>query len=177
EGRVAAATAAICRRLDGIPLAIELAATRIAAFTVDGVAARRDARFRLLTGGSRTLARQQTMRATLDWSYELLSESERVVLRRLGVFVGAFTLDAVSAVAVSADIPASDIADSVANLVGKSLLSADVSGSIVHYRLLETTRAYARDKLLGSAEFDHCARRHAEYYRHLLQHAEAELET
>src|SRR5882724_485404 len=115
EGRVAAATAAICRRLDGIPLAIELAATRIVGFGVDGVAARLDDRFRLLTGGSRTLARQQTMRATLDWSYELLSESERVVLRRLGVFVGAFSLDAVSAVATGADIPASDIADSVAN--------------------------------------------------------------
>ena len=177
EGRVAAATVAICRRLDGIPLAIELAATRIVGFGVNGVAARLDDRFRLLTSGSRTLPRQQTMRATLDWSYELLSESERVVLRRLGVFVGAFTLDAASAVAASADIPASEVADSVANLVGKSLVSTDVSGAIVHYRLLETTRAYAREKLIGSAEFDHFARRHAEYYRDLFQHAEAELET
>ncbi len=177
EGRVAAATVAICRRLDGIPLAIELAATRIVGFGVNGVAARLDDRFRLLTGGSRTLARQQTMRATLDWSYDLLSESERVVLRRLGVFVGPFTMDAASAVAAGVDIPASEVADSVANLVGKSLLAADVGGAIVHYRLLETTRAYARDKLLGSAEFDHCARRHAEHYRHLLQHADAELET
>jgi predicted ATPase len=84
EGAVLAATAAICRRLDGIPLAIELAATRIAGFGVDGVAARLDDRFRLLTGGSRTLPRHQTMRATLEWSYELLSESERLVLRRLG---------------------------------------------------------------------------------------------
>src|SRR6266404_6409248 len=177
EGRVAAATVAICRRLDGIPLAIELAATRIVGFGVNGVAARLDDRFRLLTGGSRTLARQQTMRATLDWSYDLLSESERVVLRRLGVFVGPFTMDAASAVAASADIPASEVTDAVADLVGKSLLSTDVGGAIVHYRLLETTRAYARDKLLGSAEFDHCARGHAEYYRHLLQHADAELET
>src|SRR6266403_2978078 len=177
EGRVAAATVAICRRLDGIPLAIELAATRIVGFGVNGVAARLDDRFRLLTGGSRTLARQQTMRATLDWSYDLLSESERVVLRRLGVFVGPFTMDAASAVAAGVDIPASEVADSVANLVGKSLLAADVGGAIVHYRLLETTRAYARDKLLGSAEFDHCARGHAEYYRQLLQHADAELET
>src|SRR6266480_1694780 len=102
DGRVAAATAAICRRLDGIPLAIELAATRIAGFGVAGVAARLDDRFRLLTAGSRTaLPRHQTMRATLDWSHELLSESERVVLRRLGVFAGAFTLDAASAVAAS----------------------------------------------------------------------------
>src|SRR5206468_5221438 len=158
EGPVAAATVAICRRLDGIPLAIELAATRIVAFGVDGVAARLDDRFRLLTGGRRTLPRHQTMRATLDWSYELLSESERVVLRRLGVFVGAFTLDAASAVAASADLPASEVADSVANLVGKSLVSTDVGGAMVQYRLLETTRAYAREKLVGSAEFDHFAR-------------------
>ncbi len=177
EGRVAAATAAICRRLDGIPLAIELAATRTVALGVSGVAARLDDRFRLLTGGSRTMARQQTMRATLDWSYDLLSESERVVLRRLGVFVGPFTLDAASAVAAGVDIPASEVADSVANLVGKSLVSTDVGGAIVYYRLLETTRAYAREKLIGSAEFDHVAQRHAEYLRDLFEHAEAELET
>jgi predicted ATPase/DNA-binding winged helix-turn-helix (wHTH) protein len=177
EGPVLAATAAICRRLDGIPLAIELAATRIAGFGVAGVAARLDDRFRLLTGGSRTLARQQTMRATLDWSYDLLSESERVVLRRLGVFVGPFTMDAASAVAAGVDIPGSEIADSVANLVGKSLVSTDVGGAIVYYRLLETTRAYAREKLIGSAEFDHFAQRHAEYFRDLFEDAEAELET
>src|SRR5256712_7411603 len=176
ERRVAAATAAMCRRLDGIPLAIELAAARIVAFGVGGVAALLDDRFRLLAGGSRTLPRHQTMRATLDWSYELLSESERVVLRRLGVFVGPFTLDAASAVAASVDIPASDVVDSVANLVGKSLVSADVGGAIVHYRLLETTRTYVREKLIGSAEFDHFARRHAEYYRALLLHADAEFE-
>src|SRR6266542_6600357 len=178
DGRVAAATAAICRRLDGIPLAIELAATRIAAFGFGGVAARLDDRFRLLTAGSRTaLPRHQTMRATLDWSHELLSESERVVLRRLGVFVGAFTLDAASAVAASVDIPASEVVDSVASLVDRSLLSANVAGTIVRYRLLETTRAYAREKLLETAEVDHFARRHAEFYRKLLEHAEAELET
>src|SRR6266849_266796 len=178
DGRVAAATAAICRRLDGIPLAIELAATRIAAFGVGGVAARLDDRFRLLTAGSRTaLPRHQTMRATLDWSHELLSESERVVLRRLGVFVGAFTLDAASAVAASVDIPASEAVDSVASLVDKSLLSTNVTGTIVRYRLLETTRAYAREKLLEIAEVNHFARRHAEFYRKLFEHAEAELET
>src|SRR6266567_4629886 len=178
EGPVAAATAAICRRLDGIPLAIELAATRIAAFGVAGVAARLDDRFRLLTAGSRTaLPRHQTMRATLDWSHELLSESERVVLRRLGVFVGAFTLDAASAVAASVDIPASEAVDSVASLVDKSLLSTNVTGTIVRYRLLETTRAYAREKLLEIAEVNHFARRHAEFYRKLFDDAEAELET
>jgi predicted ATPase/DNA-binding winged helix-turn-helix (wHTH) protein len=177
EGPVLAATAAICRRLDGIPLAIELAATRIAGFGVAGVAARLNDRFRLLTGGSRTLPRHQTMRATLDWSFELLSESERVVLRRLAVFVGAFTLDAASAVAAGVDIPASEVADSVANLVGKSLVSTDVGGAIVYYRLLETTRAYAREKLIESAELGAFARRHAEYFRDLFEHAEAELET
>src|SRR5262249_11287310 len=117
EGRVAAATAAICRHLDGIPLAIELAATRIAGFGVDGVAARLDDRFRLLTGGSRTRPRHQTMRATLDWSFELLSESDRVVLRRLGAFVGPFTLDEASVVAAGVDIPPLEVVDSVANLV------------------------------------------------------------
>src|SRR5712692_8818961 len=177
EGPVLAATVAICRRLDGIPLAIELAATRIAGFGVAGVAARLDDRFRLLTGGSRTLPRHQTMRATLDWSYELLSESERVVLRRLGVFVGAFTLDAASAVAASVDIPASVVTDAVADLVGKSLLSTDVGGASLHYRLLETTRAYAREKLIESAELDRVAPRHAEYYRDLFERAEAEFET
>ena len=177
KGPVTAATVAICRRLDGIPLAIELAATRIVGFGVDGVAARLDDRFRLLTGGRRTLPRHETMRATLDWSYELLSESERVVLRRLGVFVGAFTLDAAGAVAASDDIPAADVVDAVASLVGKSLVSTDVGGAIVHYRLLETTRAYAREKLIESAEFDHFTRRHAEYLRDLFQHAEAESET
>src|SRR6266851_1167438 len=177
EGPVAAATVAICRRLDGIPLAIELAATRIVGFGVDGVAARLDDRFRLLTGGRRTLPRHQTMRATLDWSYELLSESERVVLRRLGVFVGAFTLDAASAVAASVDIPASEVTDAVADLVGKSLLSTDVGGASLQYRLLETTRAYAREKLIESAELDRVAPRHAEYYRDLFQRAEVEFET
>jgi predicted ATPase len=178
EGRVAAATVAICRRLDGIPLAIELAATRVAAFGVDGVAARLDDRFRLLTGGRRTaLPRHQTMRATLDWSYELLSASDRLVLRRLGVFVGAFTLDAASAVAASADLPASEVAESIATLVSKSLVSTDVGDTIVRYRLLETTRAYARGKLIESAELDDVARCHAKYFRDLFARAEAELET
>src|SRR2546421_2579765 len=103
--RHAPAAAAICRRLDGMPLAIELAAARVAAFGVDGVAARLDDRFRLLTGGHRTaLPRHQTLRATLDWSYDLLSAPERVVLRRLAVFAGGFTLDAAAAIAASLEI-------------------------------------------------------------------------
>jgi predicted ATPase/DNA-binding winged helix-turn-helix (wHTH) protein len=166
--RLAAATAAICRRLDGIPLAIELAAARIAGFGVEGVAARLGDRFRLLTRGNRTaLPRHQTMHATLDWSYELLSETERIVLRRLAIFAGVFTLEAASAVAMSADIPAQEVVDCVAALVAKSLLSADVGGVVVHYHLLETTRAYAREKLIERGEVDQLERRHAEYYRDL----------
>jgi predicted ATPase/DNA-binding winged helix-turn-helix (wHTH) protein len=178
EVSVAAATAAICRHLDGLPLAIELAAARTVAFGVEGVAARLDDRFRFLAGGNRTaLPRHQTLRATLDWSYELLSESERVVLRRLTVFAGAFTLEAASAVAASADIPAPEVVECVTQLVGKSLLSANVSGANVRYRLLETTRAYGREKLGESGELEQFARRHAEYHRDLFERAEAEWET
>jgi predicted ATPase/DNA-binding winged helix-turn-helix (wHTH) protein len=177
--RLTAATAAICRHLDGIPLAIELAAARITGFGVEGVAARLGDRFRLLTGGNRTaLPRHQTMHATLDWSHELLSEAERVVLRRLAVFAGVFTLEAASAVAASVDIAGQEVVvDCVANLVAKSLLSADIAGAIVHYRLLETTRAYAREKLIEGGELELFARRHAQYYRDLFEHAEAESET
>jgi predicted ATPase/DNA-binding winged helix-turn-helix (wHTH) protein len=173
-----ATAAALCRRLDGIPLAIELAAARIAAFGVEGVAARLDDRFRILTGGLRTaLPHQQTLRATLDWSYELLPTSERVVLRRLAVFVGGFTLEAASEVAAGTDLSPDAVVAALANLVAKSLVSVDLAGARAVYRLLETTRAYVREKLIGSAEFDHVARRHAEYYRDLFQHADAELET
>jgi predicted ATPase len=176
--RLASTTAAICRRLDGMPLAIELAAARIAAFGVEGVASRLDDRFRLLTGGSRTaLPRQQTLRATLDWSHELLSEPERVVLRRLSVFTGSFTLDAAAAIAASPEIVGADIVECVANLVAKSLVSTDLGGTATSYRLLETTRAYARDKLLESGELERFGRRHAEYQRDLFERAQAEWET
>jgi predicted ATPase len=176
--RLASMTAAICRRLDGMPLAIELAAARIAAFGVEGVASRLDDRFRLLTGGTRTaLPRQQTLRATLDWSYELLSEPERVVLRRLAVFAGGFTLDAAGAIAASAEIGAADVIECVANLVAKSLVSADVGGAVTVYRLLETTRAYAREKLVESRELERFGRRHAEYHRTLFERAQTEWET
>src|SRR3989441_2776154 len=151
---------------------------RSPAFGVDGIAARLGDRFHLLTGGRRTaLPRQQTLRATLDWSHELLSETERVVLRRLAVFAGVFTLEAASAVAASADVPAQEVVDCVANLVAKSLLSTDVAGAIAHYRLLDTTRAYAREKLIESGELERFARRHAEYHRALFERADAEWET
>jgi predicted ATPase/DNA-binding winged helix-turn-helix (wHTH) protein len=181
EARTAAIIGAVCRRLDGIPLAIELAAARTATLGVEGLAARLDDRFRLLTGGHRTaLPRHQTLRATLDWSYELLPETERVVLRRLAIFAGGFTLEAANAIGASAESPeiaALDVVDGVANLVAKSLVWAHVGGAVVRYRLLETTRAYTFEKLTESGEFEHVARRHAEYYRDLFERAEAEWET
>src|SRR6202035_5700319 len=127
--------AATCRRLDGIPLAIELAAARASALGVEGLAARLDDRFRLLTGGKRTaLPRHQTLRATLDWSYELLTEPERVILRRLAIFAGGFTLQAARAVAADEKIAAPDVVDCLANLVTKSLVTADSGGALVRYR-------------------------------------------
>jgi predicted ATPase len=173
-----AAIAAICRQLDGIPLAIELAAARTSALGVEGLAARLDDRFKLLTGGSRNaLARHLTLRATLDWSYELLPATERVVLRRLSVFAGNFTLEAACAVAPGGDIAGSDVFDYVANLLAKSLITADAGRPVMQYRLLETTRAYAVEKLRDHGEFDEFARRHAQYHRDLFERAETEWET
>jgi predicted ATPase/DNA-binding winged helix-turn-helix (wHTH) protein len=181
DARTAAIIGAVCRRLDGIPLAIELAAARTATLGVEGLAARLDDRFRLLTGGYRTaLPRHQTLRATLDWSYELLPEPERVVLRRLAIFAGGFTLEAAAAIGASVespDIAALDVVDGVANLVAKSLVGAHIGAATVHYRLLETTRAYAFEKLTAGGEFEEAARGHAAYYRDLFERAEAEWET
>ena len=177
-GSVAAAIAAICRHLDGIPLAIELAAARTNALGVEELAARLDDCFHLLTGGRRTaLPRHQTLRATLDWSYRLLPEPERVVLRRLAIFAGGFTLQAASTIAATDEIAGSDIVDCAANLVAKSLVAADLGGATGWYRLLETTRAYAFEKLSQSGEFEQLARRHAEYCRDLFERAEVELQT
>jgi predicted ATPase/DNA-binding winged helix-turn-helix (wHTH) protein len=173
-----AAMAAICRRLDGIPLAIELAAARAAALGIEGLAARLDDRFRLLTGGHRTaLPRHQTLRATLDWSYELLPATERVILRRLSVFSGSFTLESAGAVVSGGEIAESDVIDYVANLVAKSLVTADVNRATALYRLLDTMRAYALEKLGESGEFDALARRHAEHLRDVFERAETEWQT
>lgn len=167
--------AEICSKLDGNALAIELAAGRVDLFGVRGVAQRLDDRFELLTNGRRTaLPRHRTLSAMLDWSYDLLSEIERIILRRLAVFAGRFTLEAATAVATSNKVAACDVLDGVTNLVAKSLISADVSGAVAHYRLLDTTRAYAREKLTQSGELEQSARRHAEYYRDLFERAEAE---
>jgi predicted ATPase len=117
------------------------------------------------------------LRATFDWSYELLPEPERIVLRRLGIFAGNFGLKAAGAIAASAEIVPSAVFDCVANLVTKSFVTADVDDAAEHYRLLETTRAYAREKLTESAELAPVARRHAEYYCELLEKAANEAET
>jgi predicted ATPase/DNA-binding winged helix-turn-helix (wHTH) protein len=168
----------ICRRLDGIPLAIELAASRIDAFGLRELAARLDDRFRLLTSGRRTaLRRHQTLKATLDWSYDLLPEAERTILNRLAVFAGIFTLDSASAVVASPPLAASDAVDGIANLVAKSLVTAEIVDPGVHYRLLDTTHAYALEKLSESGEFNRVARRHAEHFRDFFQRAESEWET
>lgn len=166
----------ICRRLDGIPLALELAAARVGVFGVRELAAHLDDRFQLLTSGRRTaLPRHQTLGAALDWSYQLLPEEERAVLRRLSVFAGEFALEA--AVAIAADPGSAEIVDHIANLVAKSLVAADTRGEVAQYRLLDTTRLYALEKLKSSGEFRQIARRHAEHFCIMFAPAEADSET
>jgi predicted ATPase/class 3 adenylate cyclase/DNA-binding winged helix-turn-helix (wHTH) protein len=171
-----AAVLEICRRLDGVPLALELAAARVDVFGVRELAAHLGDRFRVLTSGRRTaLPRHQTLGATLDWSYQLLSEAERTMLRRLAVFAGDFALEA--AVAVAADIAPSEVVNHIGNLVAKSLVVADLRSELPRYRLLDTTRLYCRDKLKSSGELQQVARRHAEYYCALFAPAEAQSES
>jgi predicted ATPase/DNA-binding winged helix-turn-helix (wHTH) protein len=158
--------AEICRRLDGVPLAIELAAGHVHAFGARGVAAVLGDRFRLLMRGRRTAPqRHKTLGAALDWSYEALSEAERAVLRRLSVFAGAFTLDAACAMSTDAATSAPEVAEIVGSLVAKSLLQADVTTLCCFYRLLETTRAYIEEKLAQSGEMHYVACRYAEFSR------------
>ena len=168
--------AAICRRLDGIPLSIELAAARAAALGIEELAARLDDSFQLLTGGRRTASpRHQTLRATLDWSYELLAEPERALLRRLAVFAGFLDLEAALAVA-GAGMSRTECIEGLASLIAKSLVSARADANVARYRLLDTTRAYALEKLGESGEGETIARRHAEFYRDLFERSEAEWE-
>jgi predicted ATPase/DNA-binding winged helix-turn-helix (wHTH) protein len=164
--RNAATIATICRRLDGIPLAIELAAARAAALGIEGLARRLDLRFHVLTGGRRTaLPRHQTLRATLDWSHRLLAEPDRIVLRRLSVFAGSFSLEAAARVVADSALPEWEVIGRIAELVDKSLVVADVAGRERRYRLLETTHAYAMEKLADSGEFGSLARLHALNFR------------
>ena len=156
------AIAAICRHLDGIPLAIEFAAARAATLGPELVLSRLDERFGLLTSGRRTaLPRHQTLRATLDWSYELLPEAERCLLRRLSIFAAGFTHEAANAVMSDKGLLASVLLEQIANLVAKSLVTLDGSAPTSRWRLLETIRAYALDKLTESGEAEQVERRRA----------------
>jgi predicted ATPase len=178
DRRRAAMVGAICRRLDGIPLAIELAAARAAPLGIEALAARLDDRFWLLTRGRRTaLPRHQTLRATLDWSYDLLPEPERMILRRVAVFAGAFGLEAAIAVVASPELAPPEAVAGLANLVAKSLVAAELDGRVARYRLLDTARAYAHEKLGESSERKRLARRHAEYHSDAFERAEIESET
>ncbi len=153
--RTAVAAAEICRHLDGFPLAIELAAATAAALGVEGLAAHVEDLLVLLTDGRRTApARHRTLRATLDWSYDLLPDLEQAVLRRLAVFGGDFTMDQASLVVGGAGFGPGDILPGVANLVAKSLVVRDDTGPIPMFRLFETTRAYARAKVVECGEGD-----------------------
>lgn len=163
--------AQICRRLDGIPLALELAAARITTFSVEQIAAHLDDRFRLLTGGSRTaLPRQQTLRALIDWSYELLSDQERCLLRRLSVFAGGWSYEAAEAICTDLNV-----LDLLTQLVNKSLIIVDDEASEPRYRLLETVRQYARDKLLDMGETEQTRSKHFAYFFALAEQAAAKL--
>jgi predicted ATPase/class 3 adenylate cyclase len=171
--------ASICRRLDGIPLAIELAASRLSSMSLEDLHDRLDQRFRLLTGGSRNaLPRQQTLGAMVAWSYDLLSEPEREALRRLSVFVGGFDLKAAESVCTTESLKAFDVADLISSLVNKSLVGAERTSTALRYRLLETIRQYAADQLLqidGEAEALRARRRHATYFLELCETAAPEL--
>jgi non-specific serine/threonine protein kinase len=158
--------AAICRRLDGIPLAIEMAAARTPALGIPALEQQLDGRFRLLTGGVRTaVPRHKTLRATLDWSYELLGEEECAVLRALAIFRGGFTLEAASVVVSDGGTDQLKVVDLLSRLVACSLVVVDATQTGTRYRLLDTTRAYAIEKLGDAAEIHALARRHAQYFR------------
>jgi predicted ATPase/DNA-binding winged helix-turn-helix (wHTH) protein len=160
----------ICRKLDGIALAIELAAGRVSTYGIREVDALLNSRFELLWRGRRTApARHQTLNATLDWSYNLLSEVERLVLRRLSIFTGVFTLGALQSIAPGDDLEKDQVTEAIASLVGKSLLTARAGHTLAHFRLLETTRVYALKLLAQGSELDAMARRHATYFCDLLE--------
>jgi predicted ATPase len=166
----AAIVVAICRKLDGVALAIELAARRVEAYGLQQTAALLDQRLTLLWVGPRTAPpRQKTLQATLDWSYGLLSALERLVLRRLAVFVGHFTLDAALAVATSETIDQAQVFAAIDSLVAKSMVATRPIGAMMRYRLLDTTRAYALDIGIADTERADLAVRHANYFRRWLE--------
>jgi predicted ATPase/DNA-binding SARP family transcriptional activator/class 3 adenylate cyclase len=172
----AASVVQVCQRLDGMPLAIELAAARVKALPVEKIHQLLDDMFRLLTGGSRTaLPRHQTLRATIDWSYHLLTEVERVLLRRLSVFAGGWTLAAAEAVCAPEGVETWEVLDLLTSLVEKSLVLYEERGGEGRYRLLETVRQYARDRLLEAGEAEAVQRRHRHWFLALAEAAAPEL--
>lgn len=177
DERTEAACAEICHRLDGLPLAIELAAARLRMLTPRQIADRLDDRFRLLTSGSRTvLPRQQTLRAVVDWSWDLLDEGERTALRRLSVFSGGCTLDAAEAVCADRPQDAYDVAGALGSLVDKSLVvAAPAADGRMRYRLLETVGEYAAERLDEAGDRDVVERRHLAFYRELVRTTDPEL--
>jgi predicted ATPase/DNA-binding CsgD family transcriptional regulator len=172
---IAGTVARICRRLDGIPLAIELAAARVRALSVEQIAARLDDRFALLTDGDRTAPpRQRTLQAAIDWSHELLSEPERTAFRRLSVFADGWTLEAAEAVCADGGIAPSQVLGLLTQLIDKSLVIADTRGD-TRYRFLETIRQYASDRLAESHEGSDVRTRHRDWYLHLAERADGAL--
>lgn len=163
-----ATVAEICRRLDGMPLAIELAAARVRALTPHDILDGLQDRFRLLTGGSRTaVRRQQTLQASVDWSHNLLTQPERVLFRRLAVFLGGFDLEAAQEVVSDSDLAPHQVLDILALLVDKSLVVAETAGDATRYRLLETIRQYAQEKLTESVDAGPVRNRHRNHYTKL----------
>jgi predicted ATPase/class 3 adenylate cyclase len=166
----------ICYQLDGIPLAIELAAARVNQLGVEEIAGRLDDRFRLLSSGSRTaLPRQQTLRALIDWGYTLLSDAEKVLLRRLSIFSGGWTLDAAEVVCTGGDIPKDRILDSLTRLVDKSMVTTVEKGNAIRYGMLETIRQYAVEKLIESVEHETLALNHALHFTRVAEEIEPRL--
>ena len=164
RGYAAGAVRTICDHLDCLPLAIELAAARMRAFTPDELLSRLDDRFRLLTGGSRTaFPRQQTLRAVIDWSYDLLFDEERRIFERVACFAGHFTVTAAEEVCADEGVPREDVAELLARLVDKSLLVRSGTDRHEGFRLLQTLAQYGRDRLSASGEADAIRARHARY--------------
>jgi predicted ATPase/class 3 adenylate cyclase len=166
----------VCQRLDGIPLALELAAARLRVLAVEQLAARLGDRFRLLSGGSRSaLPRHKTLRAAMDWSYDLLLPKERVIFHRLSVFAGGWTLEAAETVCSGARIPPHEALELLSGLVDKSLLIMEAEGGEARYRLLESVRQYAQDRLVESGEAADVRRRCRDWFLALAERAEPRL--
>jgi non-specific serine/threonine protein kinase len=166
----------ICHHLDGIPLAIELAAARVRVLSAEQVAERLSDRFKLLTGGNRAAEpRQQTLRAALDWSHDLLSEKEKILLRRLAIFEGGWTLEAAEAICAGEGVEKHDVLASLARLVEKSFVIARVQGQRARYDFLKTIRQYSLEKLQEAGELRPIRLLHLDYFLHLAEEAEPQM--